>query len=723
MPHQIHSPRNISLPLLPRVKAELNRLQNDGIISPVTEPTDWCAGMVVVPKKDSSVRICVDFTHLNHSVRREKHHLPSVDEILGQLSGGKIFSKVDAKSGFHQIELAEKSKLLTTFITPFGRFCFNRLPFGISSAPEHFFRRMTEILVGMEGVVCEMDDILIFGSNQLEHDSRVHKVLNTLKKNKLTLNAEKCEFSKKRVKFLGHILDGYGVHADPEKVAAIRNMETPKNVSDIRRFLGMVNQLGKFSSDIAEHSKPLRELLLKKNLWCWTAMQQKSFDNIKDICCSQKILAFYDPNLETIVSSDASSYGMGSVLLQKQKDEKWRPVMFASRVLSETEQRYAQIEKESLAVTWSCEKFAYYLVGKHFTIHTDHKPLVSLLGSKRMDELPPRILRFRIRLMRFSYTVEHIPGKNLVIADTLSRAPLPSLSNHDREQFEETETSVSAIINEIPASEAKLDEIRRHQSEDPVCRKVMQYAEFGWPDIKKLQDCERRYYRHRNELTVQQGLLMFRQRLVIPSAMRLEILGKIHEGHLGIVKCRERAKTSVWWPSISKQIDEIVKSCVCCAEYSTNRAEPLMPIKRPDRPWKKVGTDLFQFRRQIYLLVVDYFSRWVEFSPLRDTTSSNVINRLKVLFARYGIPETLVSDNGPQYKSEQFNQFMEEYDISHITSSPRYPMSNGEAERAVQTVKSLLSKCRDPHRAMLAYRSTRPQKWLQPVRTYVWTQA
>ena len=313
-----------------------------GVISRVDEPTEWCAGMVVVPKRGGDIRICVDLKPLNTSVLREVYPLPKGDETLAQLSGGKVFSKLDANSGFWQIPLAKSSRLLTTFITPFGRFCFNKLPFGISSAPELFQKRMSEILVGLEGVLCQMDDILVFGKDLHEHNARLEQVLRRIQTSGATLNLKKYEFAKPSLKYLGHIIDEKGIQADPDKTAAIREMKSPKTVSELRRFLGMANQLGKFSRNLATLTQPLRELLSKKITWTWNTQQEEAFNRVKS---ELSILALYNPDAETKISADASSYGLGAVLMQK-VESTWKAIAFASRSMSETERRYAQIEKE-----------------------------------------------------------------------------------------------------------------------------------------------------------------------------------------------------------------------------------------------------------------------------------------------------------------------------------------------------------------------------------------
>lgn len=310
-----------------------------GVISQVDQPTPWCAGIVVAPKRNGDIRICVDLKALNESVLREVYPIPKVDETLAQLTGTTVFSKLDANSGFWQIPLADSSQLLTTFITPFGRYCFNKLPFGISSAPELFQKRMGQILEGLDGVVCQMDDVLVFGSNQQMHDSRLHAVLKAIKAAGVTLNSEKCSFSVDKLKFLGHVISKDGVSADPDKTTAIAQMKPPTNITELRRFMGMVNQLGKFSPNVAQISQPLRELLSTKSAWVWGASQDHAFSSVKMELTRPTVLALYDPMAETLLSADASSNGLGAVL-QKFKAE-WRPVVFASRSMSEMETRYA----------------------------------------------------------------------------------------------------------------------------------------------------------------------------------------------------------------------------------------------------------------------------------------------------------------------------------------------------------------------------------------------
>ena len=263
VPNCIYTSRKIPHPLLPKVKRELDSMLQQGVISPVTVPTAWCSGLVPVLKPNGNVRLCVDLTRLNKAVQREIHPMPSVDESLAKLGKSRFFTKLDANSGFWQLPLDEESKLLTRFVTPFGRYCFNRLPFGISSAPEIFQRTMSEILIDVEGVICQMDDILVHGADQEEHDRRPRATLHCLQEAGIALNIEKCQFFKTSVKFLGTVIDEQGIHADPTKTKALSVFPPAQNVKDLQCFMGMVNHLGKFVPRLAEMSEPLRQLLCK----------------------------------------------------------------------------------------------------------------------------------------------------------------------------------------------------------------------------------------------------------------------------------------------------------------------------------------------------------------------------------------------------------------------------------------------------------------------------
>jgi len=376
--------------------------------------------------------------------------------------------------------------------------------------------------------------------------------------------------------------------------------------------------------------------------------------------------------------------------------------------LTDAETRYAVIEKEALAITWACERLRQYLVGKKFKILTDHRPLVSLLQKKRLDELPVRIQRFRLRMLLFAYDIEYIPGKEQVIADALSRAPLPEVSNADFQLSQVVLDYSRGVLRALPASDSCLERIRQAQDKDEVFRNIKQFCCDGWPI--KVPLAFRMFHSVRHELSVVDGLLVKGTRLVIPRGIRSELLGKIHAGHQGETKCQQRARMSVWWPGISVEIKNLVARCAVCCRERINNAEPMVATELPARPWQRVGTDLFMLSGKIFVLVVDYFSRFVEAVQVASSSVAQVVPVLKSIFSRFGVPEVVVSDGGPPYNSNEFAKFAELYGFEHALSSPRYPQGNAEAERAVRTVKGLLRKSvasgEDFLLALLSYRTS-----------------
>ncbi len=379
-------------------------------------------------------------------------------------------------------------------------------------------------------------------------------------------------------------------------------------------------------------------------------------------------------------------------------------MVFISRGLSEEEKHYAQIEKEALAIIWASERLSSYLLGLKYRLETDHKPLLSLLSTKALDELPPRILRFRLRLMKFTFDIVHVPGKQRITADTLSRAPVKcTFTQTEEEDEEKVKVIVDAMVQALPATDARLTTIIKNQKADPICEKVIQYCETEWPGKHALPAELGPYWPERENITVAGELLLRGQRIVIPHCMRQEVLHQIHDGYQGIVKCRARARQAVWWPGLSVNISQLVENCSTCSQHRAEHREPLLTTPVPERPWQRVGTDLFFWEKTTYLLVVDYFSHYIEVAHLNVATANTVIAALKDVFSRNGIPETVISDNGPQYSSALFTNFASDYGFMHITSSPRYPQAIGEAERAVETVKGLWKGGGEKTKALLAY--------------------
>ena len=452
----------------------------------------------------------------------------------------------------------------------------------------------------------------------------------------------------------------------------------------------------------------MNALMKKDTDFKWGANENKAFESVRKALASPPVLAVFDVNKPTVVSADSSSYGLGAVLLQEQPDKTMKPVAYASRSLTPAERRYAQIEKEALAISWACERFKDFILGLHIRLETDHRPLLAIMKTKQLDELSPRLQRFRMKLMRYSYDIVYTPGKDLLAADALSRNPLPDTSDETSDEAE-IDAQVDYVVGSIPASDDTLSKIFSSQQNDPQLKMIMEFVQKGWPAKEKIDPQLKPYFQIRDELTVQNGLLMRGIRLVIPSALQFDMLSRIHNGHLGITKCRARAQQSVWWPGVSAQIKQMIEKCVVCVKYRRQNKEPLMPSDFPSRPWERVGLDLFHYSGKWYLLVTDYFSRYPEVAKLDSLTSQSVIQHLKSIFARHGIPDELRSDNGPRFepmRTREFADFAKDYGFKHVSSSPRFPQSNGFVEAMVKVIKSGFKKNADIYKMLLEYRAT-----------------
>nr|XP_037270742.1 uncharacterized protein K02A2.6-like [Rhipicephalus microplus] len=479
-------------------------------------------------------------------------------------------------------------------------------------------------------------------------------------------------------------------------------MEAPTDIAGVRRLLGMVNHLARFLPCISEVTAPIRALLNKSATWVWQQEQNAAFEKIKELLTSDRCMAKYHPSYATTVSADASSFGLGAVLLQTQPSGECRPVAFASRSMTETEQRYSQTEKEALATTWAIQRFDEFIRGITFDVETDHLPLVSLFGKMELDMLPPRIQRLRLKTMRYQFRMLHVPGKLLATADTLSRITQKASLPMDTVELFVAQV-VSGMSEALPLSP---EGVRQPQESDGECRALTSFCQNGWPQKSKLPLHLSQYASAADELSVCDGVLLKGARMVIRHSLRPAVLTLLHEGHQGINRTKALARESIWWPGISADITSLVTNCEQCASTRENLAEPLVSTVLPGHPWELVGMDLFHLRSQTFILVVDYHSRYPEVVTLRSTTAQAVIDVLKSIFARHGIQREVRSDNGPPFSSREFAALAASYGFDHVTSSPNYAQSNGEAERMVRTIKELFRTATDPHLALLSYRDT-----------------
>ena len=725
-----HNARRVPAPLAQEIKEKLDNLEKSGIIAKVKTPTQWISSMVAV-KKPNKLRLCIDPSDLNKAVQRNHYPTPVIDDILPRLSKAKVFSVVDAKDGFLQIKLDNQSSYLTTFYTPFGLYRWLRMPFGLKSAPEEFQRRLDECLEGLKNVAVIADDILIYGTgntdNEAEksHDAALIALLNRCRECGLKLNKNKLRFKLDSVTYMGHVISKEGVCPDPEKVVAIDNMEKPTNVQAVQRFLGMVTYLAKFLPQLSTVCEPLRRLTDKDAVFEWLQQHDEAFTEVKRLITQAPVLSYYDVNKPVELESDSSDVGLGAVITQG-----GRPIAYASRALTQTERNYAQIEKECLSLVFATERFEQYILGKdNVTMWTDHKPL-EVICKKSILTSPKRLQRMRLRLQKFSVEVRYKPGKSMYISDTLSRASLPL----DKELKDKSDYIIFKVVDEqdrreeiesivpeenifatsednIFVTDKRLENIRHETACDDNMQTLRNIIKDGWPDDKmNTPNSAREYWPYRDEMTTQNGIIFRGTRVVIPPSMRQEMKKRAHASHLGEQYTISTAREVMFWPRMHTELIETVKRCrTCQEEQRAQQKEPMIIRAIPTHPWQTVASDCFELNNKAYVVVVDVYSGYIDFARLSSMTSKSIIAALKPMFATHGAPVQLLSDNGRNYISQEFEQFSKDWEFEHVTCSPHYHKSNGRAEAAVKIMKNILKKSinsnTDVHKALLEWRN------------------
>ena len=517
----VNQPRRLPVSLRSIVKVELDSMVDQQILAPVITPTPWVSSMVVAQKKDGRVRICLDPQHLNKVIMRSHYPLPTIEEVTTRLSNAKVFSVLDAKTGFWQVKLTEATSYLTTFNTPFGRHRWKRMPFGISSAPEVWQQKMNELVEGLKGVEVIADDFLIcgFGSDKEEatanHDVNLRMFLQRARERGLKLNLEKVKLRLTSVPFIGHLLTDKGLAPDPNKVTAIMNMPMPTNVKSLQQLLGMVQYLSKFLPQLSTITEPLRQLGHRDTEWKWSAIHDSAVHKVKDLICKAPVLRYFDPAIELTLQCDASESGLGYALLQQ-----GQPVAFGACGMTQTERNYAQIEKEMLAIVCGCEKFDQFIYGHKITVETDHKPLVSI-SQKPIHNAPKRLQRMLLHMQRYDFIIRYKRGSEMYLADALSRAypDLPVPQSPLQSEFCHTMEMLD-LAEHLPISPKRLKQIQEATGMDRALQALKEYIISGWPSQKsKVQPEACPYFKCQDELSVQEGILFKGSRIIIPMTL------------------------------------------------------------------------------------------------------------------------------------------------------------------------------------------------------------
>lgn len=648
------------------------------------EYSNWASPIVVVPKSDGSIRICMDCrVTINKSVMMKHYPLPVIDDIFARFNGCSVFCVLDLAGAYQQLEVAEECREFLTINTHKGLFRYKRLPFGVSTAPSNFQRIMDEILKEISNVCCYLDDVLVGGETKEDCETKLCDVLKRLDAHSVRINMEKCKFFKSSVEYLGHEICAEGIKPNKKKIEAIVRAPDPENLTQLKSYLGLMNYYAKFVPNLSSELIALYRLTKKDVKFEWTSECKEVYRRSKKLLLENNLLVHYDPKKPIIITCDASPYGVGAVLSHLINGIE-RPVLFASSTLTDAERNYSQLHREALAVIFALKKFHKYVYGYKFVIHSDHQPLKEIFGPKRgvLPVAAARIQRWAIYLSMYDCELVYKKGSSIPQADALSRLPMKgdteveSCSINFCDDSSENEVLVSIV------------DVRNATERDEFMQKLYDCLMNGFD---KVDDRFSFYEKNKSAFSCENGCVYYGNRLVVPESIRQKVLNLLHDGHIGMVRMKMLARTYVWWRGIDRDVEEWTKSCNACA-VTQNGTKNVMevPWKQSTRPYERIHIDFFELCGTKFLLLVDSFSKWMEVAVMRKTDAINVIEKLREWFSSMGIPKIVVSDNGPPFNSNLFIDFCESNGITVMKSPPYSPQSNGLAERGVQTVKNAL---------------------------------
>lgn len=688
--------RRLKPELEDKVKEELSMMEKLKIIEKVKETKPVVNSMVVVYKKDGQVRICIDPRDLNQQLVQEKFLLPTLDEVKYKLSNKKYFTVIDCKKGFWQIKLTDKSADLCTFNTPYGLYRFLRLPFGLNIGSEVYQRYMVTYFQNMKNTLIYIDDIIVYADTKEEMNENLHNLFSRAKEVGIKFNNDKIQYCQEKVKFLGFIFSKESVEIDQEKLNALDELKIPKNKNDLQKILGTINYLRDFIPNFSNITKNIRKLLKNNIEFKWEDIHKEDLNKIIETIKENTQLYTFDQTKDVTVQTDASQHGIGAVLLQDNK-----PIYFASRTLNSAEQNYAQIEKEMLGIVFGISKFNYYLFGKQIRIETDHKPLIPILNKDFSKIYSTRLQRMKLKIQQYNYDVHWIPGNKLILADALSRFMKKETEDENKDDYNET---IHEICYKVAPN--RLKNIIEETGKDEILKLVMKYVKTEWP--KKTENhLLKPFFKIKNEIFLESDeFLTYNDRIIIPKSLRYLIMQKLHEPHMGLTKTLEKARQLVYWPNITVDIESFLRKCLECQKIQDNnrnieiKTHEIVPI-----PFYKIGIDIGFFENKDYLILIDYYSKWIEIEFIKNKQISTIITVLEKIFATHGYPTIIISDNNP-FNSYEFAEFAKENSIQLNFTAPHHHQSNGMSENAVKIAKKILEKNKNLNKALLEYRNT-----------------
>ena len=660
---------------LDELKKQLQELTDHGFIQPSKSP--YGAPVLFVKKKDGSIRMCIDYRGLNKVTIKNKYPLPRIDELLDRLNGAKYFSKIDLRSGYHQVRIAEEDVPKTAFRTRYGHFEYLVMPFGLTNAPATFMHLMQRIFQGYldDFVIVFLDDILIFSRTMEEHEVHVRKVLDVLRQNKLYAKASKCEFAKAKISFLGHMISRDGISMEEDKLKAIVEWPTPKDVHDIRSFLGLAGYYRRFVAGFSEVAMPISELVKKDVPFVWSDKQEQAFCKLKHIMTHAPVLIVPDISLPFTVTTDASGYAVGATLSQDQ-GKGLQPVAFMSKKMLAAERNYPVHEQELLAIVCALREWRHYLHGSKFTIITDHK---SLKFIRTQPNLSSRQARWSEFLSEFEFDIVYQEGKDNGVADALSRR-----SDHKSNAIKHDTFNISVSSSR---NTELIEQVRAAYKLDKVCAKL-------------LSQCVKPFL-------IRDGMIYRGEQIYIPNNRKIitHILEETHNipigGHVGMSKTLELVSRNFYWPRLHRDVKHYVSSCQKCQENKPSNALPmglLNPLSIPNRRWDQVTMDfIVQLPRtssgyDAIIVVVDKLSKLVHYIPTTTDVTAPEVAKLffQHVVRHHGLPSSIVSDRDSKFTSKFWECLWARLGTKLNMSTSFHPETDGQTERANRTLEDML---------------------------------
>jgi hypothetical protein len=672
----------LSIAELDELRKQLDQLLAAGFIKPSTSP--YGAPVLFVRKKDGTLRMCVDYRGLNKITRKNRHPLPRIDELLDRFRGARYFSKLDLLSGYHQQRIFEPHTHKTAFRCRYGHFEFNVVPFGLTNAPASFSNMMLRVLdpVLDKWVVVYLDDLLIYSKTKAEHLQHLRSVLALLRKNGLYAKLSKCSFMQDETEFLGHTVTKDGIKTSAGLTQAIRDWPTPKSTKDVQQFLGLAQFYQQYVSGFAEIALPLSSLLANNTPFTWTHNQHTAFLQLKRAISSAPVLRIFDPDLATIVETDASAYAIGAVLMQMDRQGNNHPVAFTSRKLQSAERNYPTHEQELLAVIHALRTWRYYLDGTKFTVNTDH---ATLRHFPTQPKLTRRQARWMELLQEYVFDFKYKRGVDNIVPDALSRRP----DYRDPDPVELHNLSLSLFPD-------VLDRLVQDYNNDPRLGPI-------------YKDCLEG--KVANGYKFENNLLYFTRRstttLAIPrhSSVRLTLLHDAHDsataGHFGFQKTYDNLRRVVYWPNIAKDTQLYVATCEKCQRNKNSQDRPsglLQPLPIPSQRWEVVTMDFIgplpptARNFDAITVFVDKLTKQAHFVP--STTSATAVDVAHQffdnIFKLHGLPTSIISDRDTRFTSRFWQELHRMLDVKLALSTAYHPQTDGQTEVMNKTLKTML---------------------------------